>query len=155
PMNIQTEDEYLGVRLLPGPTWCQTRPWTMPRSHSTSGHRHMGISLTGTGGLYTRWGTMIGTVNVYNTGRGSTLDTRVSNLIAQFNTSERNVLDQLYAQRDTFRTSPATWMAYMQTLAQTTLVEMANNDSPLPSKTLAQAVSRLVTQMQGSGDTIA
>ncbi len=122
----------------------------------------MAITLTGTGGLFTRWGREIFALNSLNVYLGdSTISSAinaigksVADINAQYLAADQDVISDLYAQRDTMRTSQITWEQYLQQLAQNTLVEQANDSAPLPSKDMPTARDVLVAQMTSTTATV-
>ena len=120
---------------------------------------------TGTG-LFDIWGGLGGLLNNLNGLLGTTapspssawgsggqsitaFGTQVDNLTGKFATAQKNLLDQLYTQRDAFRQTPASFKQYLQQTAQAVLVQMANQDTPLAALDVAHALDLLITQMTG------
>jgi hypothetical protein len=109
------------------------------------------IDFTGTGGLFTRLGVLSGGVIDTNDYRSTTLDARMADIVGQYNTNERSSLDSAYTQRDSHRSSSSSWLSYLKALAQTTVIEQVNRDTPLNPKTLSNAITELIAQMDESG----
>lgn len=114
----------------------------------------MTIALTGTGGIFTRLGKIIGEYNRVCTAFGSSLNTGVSGIAAQFLSANQIVTDGLYTQRDGYRVPHGTYLSYLQTIAQNTVIEQVNSDVTLVSRTLANALTELRRQMLVSGDSL-
>lgn len=115
----------------------------------------MAISLTGTGGLFTRLGRMVFALNSLNVYMGSSspaasiksIGNSEADINAQFLATDQNIIDGLYTQVASTRTSQTAWEQYLQTLAQNTVIQMANDDTPLASQDLTSALNLLVAQM--------
>lgn len=134
----------------------------------------MSIPLTGTGGLFTRLGLIFGLArNLWGfVGKtspspssdwgasGPTIDAAqvACNLIAaQYQSTLQSSIDTLYQQLSSFQTSaPQQFVTYLQSLAQNTLITMANDDTPLPagSNQLTASMSLLISQMTSGTQTV-
>lgn len=115
----------------------------------------MSIPLLSTGGLFTRLGVMGKTYNDAVTAYGSALNTNVENIRAQFASGNEGIVtDGIYTARNSYRTVHSSWQSYLQSLMQSTVVEMANDDSALASKTLASALAAVIKQMKSTSDSI-
>ena len=114
----------------------------------------MAIPLTGTGGLFTRMGKFIYALNSLNAYLGSSTfagltsigqsQTAINN---QFLATDQNVIDGLYNLVAQVRAGQATWETGLQNLAQATVIEMANDDTPLAVQDLPHALNVLIAQM--------
>lgn len=114
----------------------------------------MAIPLTGTGGLFTRLGRIIYGLNSLNAYLGSStfaglasVGVTQTNINNQFLSTDQNVIDNLYLNVASFRSGQTSWESYLTGLAQATLIQMANDDAPLPTKTLPTALALLIAQM--------
>lgn len=115
----------------------------------------MAITLTGTNGLFTRWGVLGFTLNLENTNRGSALNTRIDTIVAQFNTVQRSVLDGLYAQVENFRQAFNNFMQNtLQLDFQNTLIQQANDNIPLETLTVTNGLLQLIAQMEDTSQSI-
>lgn len=114
----------------------------------------MAITLTGTGGLFTRLGRIIYALNSLNSYMGSasfaglkSIGYSVADINAQYLAADQNLIDPLYTNRDTARLSMQQWENYLSGLSQSTVIQMANDDTPLPTQTLTPALNLLIGQM--------
>lgn len=123
----------------------------------------MTIPLTGTGGLFTRVGTMGGLLNDVNSFRGTanltaasikSIGPAVDSIAAQFDSTDQNLINGLYGNRDSYRTVHSSLTQYIQQLAQSTLVQMANDDTPLAVQDLTHALTLLISQMKTGSQTV-
>jgi hypothetical protein len=123
----------------------------------------MSILLTGTGGLFTRWGRIAAYLNGINAFRGTTDLTAASirsvgpytdNVFAQFTSADQNLMDRWYSTQDTFRASFNTQATTLQTLFGNVLTQMANEDTPLASVTIPAALQLLISQMKTGSQTV-
>lgn len=114
----------------------------------------MAITLTGTGGIFTRLGKLAGGINEANTARATTLTARVEAIDNQYEAAQQSLVDSIYGQRDSFISSASSWLTYLQQLAQDTLITQANADTALSELTLTKALELLISQMTTSSDSI-
>lgn len=114
----------------------------------------MAVTLTGTGGFFTRLGVIETEVRRALTAVGSSLNTGVSNIAAQFLSNEQLQADGLYNQRDAARLTPTTYLTYLQSLAQNYAIEQVHRDVTLSSKTLYNALKELIRQMISSSSSL-
>lgn len=125
------------------------------------------ITLTGTGGLFTRLGKYAFFVTSHNKYRGSyslsssdgasinSIGPNTDAIRAQYNTADQQVADNLYLQiRDSARAAMSPALTSMVSLAQTTLIEMAHASVPLNQKTVSAAMTVLIAQMVRNSDTV-
>jgi hypothetical protein len=97
---------------------------------------------------------MGGGLNEMNTFRGTTIGTRANNIEAQFQSTDQNIVDTLYSQRDSYRLVHATYASFLQSLSQNTMIQMANDDTLLSQKTLFIALQLLISQMKSGAQSI-
>lgn len=118
----------------------------------------MTIPLTGTGGLFTRLGKIGGALNNINKFLGTTdisagglkaVGPAIDAIFGQFESADQLLVSGLYPARDAYRGVHNSMTAYLQSLAQATVIQMANDDSPLTNPTLANALTLLIQQMTG------
>ena len=118
----------------------------------------MSITLTGTGGLFTRLGKMGGILNYINLVRGNTgtpyVPYKVNQMEAQFQSVDQNLADLLYTNLSNFQQSATSYLQSLQTLAQSTLIQMVNEAYPLSALTVANALTPLISQMVAGSNTI-
>lgn len=114
----------------------------------------MAVALDGTGGFFTRLGSLIAGVNEASTAVGATLTSRVSTLAAQYASNEQNTFAPVWAARDTTRSAMASWVATQVDLAQQTTVEQVDRDTVLPQRTVTTALVELIRQMRGASESL-
>ena len=115
----------------------------------------MAITLTGTGGLFTRLGAEIAGVNEIATALQATLGTRTTTINNQYLAAQQDVIDDLYATRDGARGLMSSWLGSLQGLAIDTLIEMASDDGTgINPKDLLTAIDKLVLQMKATTQSI-
>lgn len=124
----------------------------------------MAIDLDGSqNGLLRRLGKIAVNIISANSFRGTadlsaasivSIGVGTDNVRALFNSSDQEVVDSLYSQRDAVRSSLAGWNAYQSQIAATTLITMANDDTPLTSLTTFYALKLLISQMVSANETV-
>lgn len=115
----------------------------------------MSVTLTGTGGLFTRLGKIGKFLNDLNSYRGSTtVGPDVDAIGGQYQSTRQDLVDQLYSQRDAYRAVHSSQTTALRTLATNTIVAMFDDDSPLVDKTPRGAMTKLIAQLTGSGDSV-
>lgn len=114
----------------------------------------MAVSLTGTGGFFTRAGAAIAGVNEVTALLGSTTNSRLSAIAAQYASNEQSDFASAWSQRDSFRATPATYLQWLFDLVANTLIDQVDRDTVLPSRTLSSAAAELIRQMKASGDSL-
>lgn len=124
----------------------------------------MTVAFTGTGGVFTRIGRCGGLLRNLNGFLNATapdpssawgsggpaiaaLGTNINNIAAQFASTNQQLIDGLYTQRDAYRSAASSIRAYLKTLAGNTLVKQLDDDVHLVSKTIAEAMRQLIIQM--------
>ena len=89
------------------------------------------------------------------TNYGSALDTDIESIRAQFQTgAEGVVLDGIYTARNSYKQVHGSFLSYLQSIMQNTVIEQANDSSALSSKTLSNALSALISQMKANSDSV-
>jgi hypothetical protein len=78
----------------------------------------------------------------------------VDNINAQYLATDQNQINNLYPTRDQYRNVHGVLSGYLRQLAQNTLIQMANEDTPLATLTLPNALALLGSQMKTSADTV-
>jgi hypothetical protein len=116
----------------------------------------MPVTLTGAGGLFTRLGKIgyfLNSVHAFlgtgdlSAGGLKSVGVLTDGVQDQYEAARSDLVTGLYAARDTYRGAHGQVAQYLKGLAQDTLVEMVNDDSPLASKTVALALAELIDQM--------
>lgn len=75
-------------------------------------------------------------------------------IAAQFASLDQNLINALYQTRDQYRTIHTSWQNYLVSLAQATLVQMVNNDTPLAVKDVTHAMQVLISQMKANAQSV-
>jgi hypothetical protein len=116
----------------------------------------MAVTLTGTGGLFTRLGKEFTELNRVVSSYGTSLNNGTEAIYDQYpNTLEdAQVIDGLLTARESYRGVHNSYTTVIKTAAVNTVVEQVHRDTPLPQKTLAAALTELKTQMADGGDSI-
>lgn len=128
----------------------------------------MAVVLTNgsSGGLFDRLGAigggiadihaLLGAAATARVLSGANWATRAANLDAYYGASpaQRKVVDGLFQAVAGWQQSQSGLLSQLRTYAQNTVIEMVHADSPLPSKTLANALAILIAQMTASGDDV-
>lgn len=123
----------------------------------------MSLSFTNTtGNLFNQLGKIGGALQSLNAFRGTgnlsasgynSIGTGIDNINAQY-ASWPDIIAQLYANRDSYRTIHATYAQYLQTLAQQTTITRVNADTPLAQQTLVAALKVLIAQMKAASASV-
>lgn len=114
----------------------------------------MSIPLTGTGGLFTRMGVIGGTINAINTARGTTVPSHIGNVQSQFTSTDQNLINSLYSYLSAYQTSGSSLPLNLKSVAQSVLIQMANDSATLPSSRVSNALSAVITQMKATSQTV-
>lgn len=127
----------------------------------------MAVALTGSGGIFTAFGTYIGGQSDLVAMRGGTSTSRVgsgASFKARRNTifnnygnqspANTNILVNLNNEFAQWSSAQSKWFTAMQQEMGNLLVQMCDNDTKLPSRTVVEAFKLLITQMINSGDSI-
>ena len=131
----------------------------------------MAVTLTGTGGLFTRIGLMAKFCRMFNGSVGSTAPSNASawgsggpTIVAygtltdsiedQYEAALQSQIKDLYPALEAFRASGSTVKTYFKQLAENTLIEQVHADTPLLTKTVGSALTVLISQMTGTSDSV-
>jgi hypothetical protein len=131
----------------------------------------MTISITGTGGWATRAGVCGRLLNNLNGILAATapdttahwgssgptigdLATQINAIEAQFQSSNQQIVDGLYAARDAARFAFDGIKSTLQLIVQNTFIRMADDDVGLPSQTITAALQEIVRQLNNSSDSV-
>jgi hypothetical protein len=126
----------------------------------------MTITLTTSGGLFTRLGHLIGSLNDVNAMRGGSvtsnvlgnavLPVRVAQVVADYNQTPINsaLVDGIFTQLEAMQAVLGQWPGYLQSLAINTMVQMAVQDTPLLQANLASALNLLIEQMVSGSQSV-
>ena len=120
----------------------------------------MAVNLTT---LFTRLGRIAGAADSVNAFRGTTdleasgydsVGRHVDEIRDEYTTSRTDLVNGLYALRNDYRNVHSAYITGLKTLAQNTLIEMVNDDTELPSKTVEEAFKEIVRQMDNTSDSV-
>lgn len=123
----------------------------------------MTIPLTGTGGVFTRFGHEVFLLNSACSFLGSadlsaggiaSVGASVTTILAQYQAADQDVVDGIFSDLATVRTSLSSWISAARSRFQSAVIEMVDDDGPLDQKSLAKALPILIAQMVTSADTI-
>lgn len=111
----------------------------------------MSVTLTGTGGLFTRLGLLMGGIAEHNT-NCTTINTRANTIQDQFEAALQYIIDGFYTgYRDAAQNAEGGGKTYLQSKAKVILVDQVHADAALIDKNEATALAELQRQMIGSG----
>lgn len=105
----------------------------------------MAVTLTGTGGLFTRLGKLFGMAKDIRT-HMTDLVTEVDDVLDQYN-NDRDFAIGIEEGLPGWKALASSPQATIKTIAERTVIEMVNDDDPIPVKNLASALDRLFDQM--------
>lgn len=124
----------------------------------------MTIALTTSpGGLFRRVGRMTYVLNSVNSFRGTadlsaasivSLGVGTTNILGQFASADQQLMDLLYTNLESARSALSGYTFFLSQLASNTVVEMANDDTPLFSKTPFDALTLLIAQMTTNSESV-
>lgn len=114
----------------------------------------MSIPLTGSGGLFTRIGHILGALNALNTARGTTLANHVATVYGDYTSADRSLAANLYTTLASYQSGGSGLASALQSLAQQTVIQMAADDAAQPNASLFNALDYLINQMTGSSDSV-
>lgn len=113
----------------------------------------MAVTLTGTGGLFTRLGKYLNIINVVNTHRGTTLVADIDELGDNYN-DDRDLYSGVEQAFSGYQSSATGFLARLRSKARETVIEQVNDDNPLTEKTLTAALTELIAQMVDNSATV-
>ena len=114
----------------------------------------MTIPLTGSQSMFVRQGHLGGTLNYINTGRGSNFQTHVNNTIADYQTTDQSVINNLVPQGALWQTGQNLFTEFLESMGVDTIIDMVYDDTLLNNVTLASGLAELIRQMQVSSDSV-
>ena len=110
----------------------------------------MAVTLTGTNGLFTRLGKLFKIVDRVNTHQAdgtAGLAKEIQDVLDEYDTADNDHALALTGVTEQVQREAANVYRRIQIVCQKTLVEMFNDDNPLPSKSVDWALERLIDQM--------
>ena len=105
------------------------------------------------GGLFTRIGKGAYVLQIRHADIAA-LKTAVNNVEAQYQSTNQNLVDLIYTNRDSAINSEVGSLFYWQSLAQSTLIQMVDDDTALSSPTVNAAMPILIAQMISGSETV-
>ena len=115
----------------------------------------MAITMTGSGGLFTRVGQLGGALNGLNTYRGTTLVADILTAIAEVDGGafllRNTIVPQLMAAVENGQSSLGAVASVLKQAAQALLIKMVDDDNPLPTLDVPTALVELRRQMLVGG----
>lgn len=115
----------------------------------------MTIALTGVGGLMTRLGKIGKMLLSVNTDRGTTQPANIAAINAQYLAADQNLIGNLYPALTSYQSATGSIQTYSQALAQATLLQMVNDDTPMNNpSSLNEALTILLAQWVANADYI-
>lgn len=102
------------------------------------------IPLTGTGGFFTRLGTMGQLVSAVNADRGNVIPGGIANVQQQFLSTNQDVIDNLYSYFLAYQNAGSGLGSNVRSMAASMLTEMANQSVSLSNNNTSTTVQLLV-----------
>jgi hypothetical protein len=101
-------------------------------------------------------GSSTGTPTVRKTAGVGGLNTGadVDAIEAQYQSTDQNLIDSLYSSRNSYRVTQSQWTSALQSVAQSTVIQMMDEVSPLVSKDLKTALTALIASMGATSDSV-
>ena len=112
------------------------------------------IPLTGTGGLFTRVGALGALASAVNVARGVMIPTHITEINNQFETSNQDVINNLYSYLSAYQNSGAGIQSNVKSMASQTVVEMANQSVLLPNNNISTSLQLLISQMLAADQSV-
>jgi len=113
----------------------------------------MAVTLTGSNGLFTRLGKLF-QVAVQVKSFQNTLATEIQDALDEFDGGDNDHALSITGIKTTAQKSCASVYGSIRAAAHKTLIEMVNDDDPLPAKTVDLAIDRLIRQMEDASASI-
>lgn len=123
----------------------------------------MAVTLTGSGGLFTRLGRIFGCVGAVNSFRGTadlsaasidSIGNAVDEIRDEYAATRSDLINGLYQARDDHRNVYSSFLTALSTLATNTVIEQVNDDTKLSSKTITPALTELIRQIVNTSDSV-
>ena len=113
----------------------------------------MAVTLTGSNGLFTRLGKLF-QIAVQVKSFQATLATEIQDALDEFDGGDNDLAISMTDIKTSAQRSCASVYGMIRAAAHKTLIEMVNDDDPLPAKTVHLAMQRLIRQMEDSSASI-
>lgn len=114
----------------------------------------MSVTLTGTGGYFTRQGVLARAWVDNDTQRGIETDALVTGIVAQYLSNEQPVIAPIWGDLDDYRSSASGWLTALQGYMQDTTIDQVDRDANLVNPTLANTLNELIRQMRAATQSI-
>lgn len=112
------------------------------------------LPLTGTGGLFTRIGKLGSIIDDVNAHRGTDVPSLINSVVLDYQSADQDVINNLYSYLSSYQSGNSSLPSSLKSMAQSLVVEMVEDVSPQPSKSLSNAIGFIVRSMKGTGDTV-
>ena len=113
----------------------------------------MAVTLTGANGLFTRLGKLFQVAVQIKAAQG-TIATEIQDALNEFDVGDNDHAMAITGIKEQAQLSMAAVYSNIRSVAHKTLIEMVNDDDPLPSKDLRSALDRLIKQMEDASASI-
>lgn len=113
----------------------------------------MAVTLTGSGGLFTRLGSLFKIVEVAEA-HITDLNTRISTADGQYTSADRSQIVPLVGARDAVKAAAGQAVQAVYGAAERTLIEMVRADAPQVVSSLDLSLRELIRQMTASADSV-
>jgi len=113
----------------------------------------MAVTLTGSNGLFTRLGKLFQVAVQIKTAQG-TIATEIQDALNEFDVGDNDHALALTGIKKQAQLSMAAVYSNIRSVAHKTLIEMVDDDDPLPSKDINSALDRLIKQMEDASASI-
>lgn len=117
----------------------------------------MTVTLTGTGGLFTRLGKIFklaDRIHVHQQDATAGIKKEIQDIVTEYDADDAYMLLGLASQTLALQQSSASPMSVLASVARNTVIEMVHNDDPLPEKTIERAIERLIEQMRSASQSV-
>jgi hypothetical protein len=114
----------------------------------------MTLTFTGSGGVFTREGHILGTLNYVNLGRGSNMTTHLNNIRGDYLTADQILADLVYQQGNAWSLVQNGFLTFLQTTAKNTILAMVADDTNINTDDLGLNMAELIRQMKVNNQTV-
>src|SRR6185312_2288251 len=114
----------------------------------------MALTLVGSGGLFTRLGHLIASLNSANVVQSTTLPARTTLIAGDYISTDQSLVSGIYTQLASSQNSLASFNSYLRRLAQQTVIQQVNEAISLPDQSLRTALTALIASMAATADTV-
>lgn len=114
----------------------------------------MSVTLTGTGGFFTRQGAIVGEYNRVAAQYGSALTAGAQSIWVQFASSDQQAVNGLWDAVEAYRVSGQNYQSVLQADGEAAIVLQVNDDVSVVPYTVQQALTLLIQQMKTNSQSI-